>query len=68
MLNFAFMAFCDAQHPAVFPDVTYGFYPVSAALNGIAYEEIPLKPDFTVNVEDYIGIGKTIFLANPNPP
>lgn len=66
MLNFAFMAFCDAEHPAVFPDVTYGFYPVSAALNGIAYEEIPLKPDFTVNVEDYIGIGKTIFLANPN--
>ena len=66
ILNFAFMAFCDKAHPAVFPNVTYGFYSVFAELNGIPYEEIPLRPDFTVNVEDYIGIGKTIFLANPN--
>lgn len=28
ILNFAFMAFCDAAHPIVFPDITYGFYPV----------------------------------------
>ena len=25
ILNFAFMAFCDDAHPAVFADVTYGF-------------------------------------------
>ena len=68
ILNFAFMAFCDADHPAVFPNVTYGFYPVFADLNAVPYEEIPLREDFTVNVEDYIGIGKTIFLANPNAP
>ena len=30
ILNFAFMAFCDAEHPAVFPDITYGFYSVFA--------------------------------------
>ena len=24
VLNFAFMAFCDAAHPVVFPDITYG--------------------------------------------
>ena len=35
VLNFAFMAFCDAAHPVVFPDITYGFYPVFAQLNGI---------------------------------
>ena len=68
VLNFAFMAFCDAYHPAVFPNITYGFYPVFADLNGIPYEEIPLREDFTVNISDYIGIGKTIFLANPNAP
>ena len=28
VLNFAFMAFCDAAHPVVFPDITYGFYKV----------------------------------------
>ena len=67
-LNFAFMAFCDADRPAVFPDITYGFYPVFAALNGVPFEEIPLSEDFTVRVEDYCGIGKTIFLANPNAP
>ena len=67
-LNFAFMAFCDEDHPAVFPDITYGFYPVFAALNNVPFEEIPLNGDFTVNVDDYCGIGKTIFLANPNAP
>ncbi len=68
ILNFAFMAFCDADHPAVFPDITYGFYKVFAALGGIPYEEIPLGEDLSVHVEDYIGIGKNIFLANPNAP
>lgn len=68
ILNFAFMAFCDAEHPAVFPDITYGFYPVFAQLNGIPYETIPLQEDFSIRVEDYIGIHKTIFIANPNAP
>ncbi len=68
ILNFAFQAFCDGEHPAVFPDITYGFYSVFADLNGVPYETIPLKEDFTVCVEDYIGINKNIFIANPNAP
>ena len=68
ILNFAFMAFCDKEHPAVFPDITYGFYPVFADLNGIPYETIPLAEDFSLRVEDYVGIHKTIFIANPNAP
>ena len=68
ILNFAFMAFCDNEHPAVFPNITYGFYPVFANLNGIPYEEIPLKEDFSIDINDYIGINKTIFIANPNAP
>ena len=67
-LNFSFMAFCDDEHPAAFADITYGFYPVFAALNRVPYEEIPLNADFTINVEDYIGVNKTIFIANPNAP
>lgn len=68
ILNFAFMAFCDENTPAAFPDISYGFYPVFAEFNRIPYEEIPLNADFTINVEDYIGINKTIFIANPNAP
>lgn len=67
-LNFSFMAFCDDAHPAAFADITYGFYPVFAALNRVPYEEIPLNADFTINVEDYLGVNKTIFIANPNAP
>lgn len=68
ILNFAFMAFCDEEHPAAFPDITYGFYPVYAELNKVPYEEIPLTEDFHINIEDYIGLNKTIFIANPNAP
>ena len=68
ILNFAFMAFCDESHPVVFPDITYGFYKVFAALNGIPYEEIPLAEDFTIDPEAYCGIHKTIVIANPNAP
>ena len=68
ILNFAFMAFSDSEHPIVFPEITYGFYPVFAALNGIPYERIPLREGFTVDPEDYIGIGKNIVIANPNAP
>jgi histidinol-phosphate aminotransferase len=67
-LNFCFMAFCDSDHPAVFADITYGFYPVFAALNGVPYEEIPLADDMSIRVEDYLGLNKTIFIANPNAP
>ena len=68
VLNFAFMAYGDEKHPLAFADITYGFYPVFAQLNGIPYMEIPLKPDFTMDPSDYMGIGKTIVIANPNAP
>ncbi|MBQ5724939.1 MAG: histidinol-phosphate transaminase [Clostridia bacterium] len=69
VLNFAFMAFADETHPLCFPSVTYGFYPVFAALNRIPYEEIPLREDFSVDPADYTSRGgKTIVIANPNAP
>ena len=68
ILNFAFMAFCDKDHPAVFPNITYGFYSVFAELSGVPYRQIPLKEDFTVDLNDYLGTNETVFLANPNAP
>lgn len=67
-LNFAFMAFADEEHPLAFADITYGFYSVFARLNHIPYTEIPLREDFSIDIQDYIGIGKTIVIANPNAP
>lgn len=68
ILNFAFIAFCDENTKAVFPDITYGFYPVFAEINNVQYEAIPLNEDFTINVDAFCGINKNIFIANPNAP
>ena len=68
VLNFAFMAYTDKTHPAVFPDITYGFYSVFAKLHGSPYTEIPLKEDFSIDYKDYLNLNKTIFIANPNAP
>jgi len=68
ILNFAFMAFCDDKKGIAFPDITYGFYPVFAALGGIPCREIPLKDDFSVDSDDYIGISENVVIANPNAP
>ncbi len=68
VLNFAFMAFCDGQHPVAFPDISYGFYPVYAKLHNLPAREIPLNPGFILNPDDYCGLGCTIVLANPNAP
>lgn len=68
VLNFAFMAFADEKNPLIFPDITYGFYPVFAELNRIPYEEKALKVDFTIDINDYIGVNKTVVIANPNAP
>ncbi|MBP3435763.1 MAG: histidinol-phosphate transaminase [Clostridia bacterium] len=68
ILNFAFMAFCDGAHPAVFPDITYGFYKVFAELNGVPYRTVPLRDDLSVDPADFYGANGTVFIANPNAP
>lgn len=66
ILNFAFMAY--GQKGAIFPDITYGFYPVFAELHGVDYTEIPLEQDFSVNYKEYLNQNKLIVIANPNAP
>ncbi len=68
VLNFAFMAYCDNNTPAVFADITYGFYKVFADVNGLPYKEIPLKNDFSIEINNYINQDGTVFIANPNAP
>ena len=68
VLNFAFMAYCDENTPAIFPDITYGFYKVFADLNGVPKKEIPLKADFSIDLDDYKEEKGVVFIANPNAP
>lgn len=68
ILNFAFMAFCDGEHGAIFPEISYGFYQVFADLHGIPATRIPLCEDFSINHLDYCGRDGMIVIANPNAP
>ena len=67
-LYFAFLAYCDENCPAVFPDITYGFYPVFAEMAGVPFREIPLREDLCIAAEDYYDACGTIFIPNPNAP
>ena len=68
LLAFAFRAFCGASRSAAFADITYGFYKVWARLYGVPATVVPLRDDFTLNVDDYMDFPGTIFIANPNAP
>ena len=68
VLYLAFLAFCDDQTSAYFPDITYGFYKVFAQFMGTKGIQIPLDDNFDIQIEDYFGLAGTIFIANPNAP
>ncbi len=68
LLNFAFMAYCDETHPAVFPDISYGFYPVFALQNRVPFTQIPLAEDLSMDVRKLRAAGGVLFIANPNAP
>ena len=67
VLYYSFMGFGgDAE--ILFPDITYGFYPVYCAINHLPYREIPLDDDFRIRVSDYLRPSGTVYIANPNAP
>lgn len=66
VLAFAFAAFFAGKQ-VVSADVTYSFYPVYAGLFGADYRTVPLREDFTVDVDGLMQ-GCPVALANPNAP
>ncbi len=68
VIAFAFMAFGGLGGEFCCPDITYSFYPVFADLFKVNLEKIPLKNDFSIDINDYINKGKNIIIANPNAP
>ena len=68
VLAFAFRAFCGEGKGVAYADITYGFYKSQAALFGLNATVIPLREDFTLNVDDYMDFPGTIVIANPTAP
>ncbi|MGG5340706.1 histidinol-phosphate transaminase [Enterococcus sp. AZ192] len=68
VLAFCFLAFFNSPDPLLFPEITYGFYKVWADLFHIPFKEIPLKKDFSIDLDDYHQNNGGIILANPNAP
>lgn len=68
ILNFAFMAYGANGRKSYFADITYGFYSVFANLHMSDYTEIPLKDDFTIDVDKFYNVDGIVFIANPNAP
>jgi len=68
VLAMMFPAFFDRTDTIAFPDITYSFYPVYAALYQIPYVAVPLQEDFTIDFNDFPKGLKALLLANPNAP
>ena len=72
VLAHAFLGLLKHEHPILFPDITYSFYPVYCKLYGISFDNIPLSDDFSISVADYLkknnGRNGGIIFPNPNAP
>jgi histidinol-phosphate aminotransferase len=68
VLGHSFLALLKHEHPILFPDVTYSFYPVYCGLYDIEYREIPLTESFEIRVDDYLVPNGGIVFPNPNAP
>ena len=68
VLAYAFAGLLKQAEPLLFPDVTYSFYPVYCRLFGIEFRTVPLDSRMRLRVDDYLGQGGSIIIANPNAP
>lgn len=68
ILAFSFMAFFNEGDKVYYPNITYSFYSVYSNLFGLNEIKIPLKDDFTIDINDYKNLDSGIFIANPNAP
>lgn len=69
VLSFVFYAFFDDDKPLLSPEFSYSFYPVYSEFYGIPLKKIPLAPDYSINLNDYIDEESSgVIFANPNAP
>jgi len=68
VLAHVFRGLLKQDKALLYPDITYSFYPVYCRLFDIDYQEIPLRDDFTLDIDDYPSDNGGVIFANPNAP
>ena len=68
VLAHTFLSFFCKEHPLLFPDISYSFYPVYAKLYNIEYVQVPLTGSFEVDIKEYQRPNGGIIIPNPNAP
>ena len=72
VLSFVFYAFFDSDKKLVRPEHSYSFYPVYCGFYGIPSDIVPLKGDWSVDVDEMIFRANknhsSTIVANPNAP
>jgi len=69
LLSFVFYTFFDSDAPLCFPEHTYSFYPVYAGYYDIPVRKVPLRPDFSIDIEGMLkGESCGMIFPNPNAP
>ncbi len=72
VLSFVFYAFFDSSKRFVMPQFTYSFYPVYAGFYNIPMDQVPLKEDWSLDVDEMLSRAEKnqggIIFANPNAP
>ena len=72
VLSFVFYAFFDSGKRFVMPQFTYSFYPVYAGFYNIPMDQVPLKEDWSLDVDEMLSRAEKnqggIIFANPNAP
>lgn len=68
VLAHVFYGLLKHDRPVLFPDITYSFYPVYCNLYGIQFQQLPLTPNYEINLSDYIRTNGGIIFPNPNAP
>ncbi|MGB3916290.1 MAG: histidinol-phosphate transaminase [Thiothrix litoralis] len=68
VLAHVFCGLLKHDAPLLYPDISYSFYPVYANLYQIEAKQIPLRDDFSLNLNDFSGKNGGIIFPNPNAP
>jgi len=73
VLALCFQTFYEKEYntelPVLTPEYSYSFYPVFEKFYDVGQKKIPLREDFKLEPEDYIGVPNCgICIANPNAP
>jgi histidinol-phosphate aminotransferase len=68
VLAHVFQALLKHEHPILFPDITYSFYPTYARLYEVGYRTVALDDQFAIRPDDYTAPNGGVLFPNPNAP